>query len=52
MVLNEQINGTDIRKCPDCGADMVKTANNDPLVLEHTKYKCTDCGNEHTIDEQ
>lgn len=49
MVLNEQNNGTDITKCPDCGADMVKTNSNDPLVLEKTEYKCTDCGNEHTV---
>lgn len=49
---NEQIIGTDIQKCPNCGADMVKTGNNDPLVMDRTKYKCSDCGNEHTIYEE
>jgi predicted RNA-binding Zn-ribbon protein involved in translation (DUF1610 family) len=50
MVSNEI--GTDIKKCPDCGQDMVKRENNDPLVLEKTNYKCTDCGNEHVVYEQ
>lgn len=52
MVSNEQVIGTDIKKCLDCGADMVKTGDNDPLVMEHTKYKCTSCGNEHNVYEQ
>lgn len=44
-------NGTDTKKCPDCGCDMVKTLKNDPLVTEKTEYKCRGCGNEHTIYE-
>lgn len=44
-------NGTDTKKCPDCGSDMVRTHDNDPLRTDKTKYKCTDCGNEHVIYE-
>ena len=49
---NEQVIGTDIQKCPDCGANMVKASNNDPLTMDRTKYKCSDCGNEHVVYEQ
>lgn len=45
-------NGTDTKVCPDCGAVMVKMGNNDPLTMEHTNYKCTECGNEHTVYEE
>jgi len=52
MPVNENVNGTDIKKCPDCGCDMVKTSDNDPLVMEYTKYKCSGCGNEHKVYEE
>lgn len=45
---NEQVKVT----CPDCGAEMVNAGNNDPLMMDRTNYKCTDCGNEHTVYEQ
>lgn len=51
MASNKQLTSQHTQ-CPDCGADMVKTSNNDPLVMDRTKYKCTDCGNEHTVYEQ
>ena len=50
MMLNEQ-NGTDTKTCPDCEAVMVKTGDNDPLIMDRTKYKCTSCGNNHIIYE-
>jgi hypothetical protein len=31
---------------------MVKTSDNDPLVMEYTKYKCSGCGNEHKVYEE
>jgi len=52
MPVNENVNGTDIKKCPDCGCDMVKTSDNDPLVMEYTKYKSSGCGNEHKVYEE
>ena len=47
-MLNEQ-NGTDTSKCPDCNNTMTKTMDNDPLITHKTKYKCTECGNEHIV---
>lgn len=51
MIVNEEQNKI-CPKCPYCSADTVKTSDNDPLVMDRTKYKCTDCGNEHTVYEE
>jgi ribosomal protein S27AE len=42
---------TEQKTCPDCGAAMTKTHDNDPLNSDKSNFKCNNpvCGNTHTV---